>query len=376
MSETHYIYLIPGFFGFADLGGITYFHHVRGVIEANYAKAGLTCEIHEVKTRPTASIRLRAGRLFETIADTAKEDGPIHLIGHSTGGLDARLFTTPDAALPIIGPIEPEAFASRVASVVTVAAPNFGTPIATFFSSAFGAQLLKLISLGTVYTMEFGHVPLKIVLALGGLLSKADDYVGLENTILDEFYASLFRDFDEEKQEIISSFLSDVATDVSLVGQLTPGGIDLLNAAAGDREGVRYGCVVTKSRTPSWDSIKRIGFDPYRQSTHILYRFLHWLAADHRAKFPGPTADQKSALLDAYGRVPDGTDSDGVVPTRSQIWGDLFHAVEGDHLDVVGHFNDKHTDPPHRDWIATGTNFNRKNFDELWNSVSSYILQD
>ena len=43
------------------------------------------------KVAPTASIRRRATRLAELIAKTCEDDdSPIHLLGHSTGGLDAR----------------------------------------------------------------------------------------------------------------------------------------------------------------------------------------------------------------------------------------------------------------------------------------------
>ena len=33
MAETHHIYLIPGLFGFSEIGGIAYFQHVRELLQ-------------------------------------------------------------------------------------------------------------------------------------------------------------------------------------------------------------------------------------------------------------------------------------------------------------------------------------------------------
>src|SRR5687767_11521069 len=110
MAARHDIYLVPGFFGFADLGGVTYFHHVREHLGAVLERAGIDARIHSVPTLPTASIRRRASLLLECVASTADDaEAPIHLVGHSTGGLDTRLFATPGAALETDIPLEPYA---------------------------------------------------------------------------------------------------------------------------------------------------------------------------------------------------------------------------------------------------------------------------
>lgn len=90
------IYLLPGFFGFANLGEIVYFGHVRTLLVEDLRARGVDAEVHVVLSHPTASVRTRARDLLATLAQTAQDDdGPIHLIGHSTGGLDARLFVSP-----------------------------------------------------------------------------------------------------------------------------------------------------------------------------------------------------------------------------------------------------------------------------------------
>jgi len=78
-------------------------------------------------------------------------------------------------------------------------------------------------------------------------------------------------------------------------------------------------------------------------------------------------------LRAAYGTIPDPTDNDGVVPTLSQTHGELIHAVRGDHLDTIGHFGDTSANPPHVDWLVTGTGFDRARFDALWTAVVDYV---
>jgi hypothetical protein len=53
------------------------------------------------------------------------------------------------------------------------------------------------------------------------------------------------------------------------------------------------------------------------------------------------SSDDKSteeALRAAFGSLPDLRANDGVVPTRSQVWGTIIWAGVADHLDVLGHF--------------------------------------
>jgi hypothetical protein len=80
-------------------------------------------------------------------------------------------------------------------------------------------------------------------------------------------------------------------------------------------------------------------------------------------------------LRRAYGRLPNQAANDGVVPTRSQVWGDVIHAAQGDHLDVLGHFRDPSHSPPHFDWLATGSEFTRAKFELLWTDVARYLAQ-
>ena len=77
VTGRHHIYLVPRFFGFANLGELKYYGHVREFLVQRSAAAGLDARVHAVKTHPTASLPTRAARLLAEV---------IHLIGHSSGG--------------------------------------------------------------------------------------------------------------------------------------------------------------------------------------------------------------------------------------------------------------------------------------------------
>src|SRR5262245_3219598 len=100
MTRPLNVLLIPGFFGFGRLGDISYFAGVTTFLENALLARGLEAKVVEVVTPPTSSIRQRAARVLEALALVAEAPGDIHLVGHSTGGLDARLAIAQTAALP------------------------------------------------------------------------------------------------------------------------------------------------------------------------------------------------------------------------------------------------------------------------------------
>ena len=65
-----HIFLIPGFFGFTNLGDFTYWGPVRERLQQILDTSGLPSEIHYVKSLPTASLRTRTRVLLDTIVST------------------------------------------------------------------------------------------------------------------------------------------------------------------------------------------------------------------------------------------------------------------------------------------------------------------
>jgi triacylglycerol lipase len=374
MERTHHIYLVPGFLGFANLGRITYFGHVGRLLTERLAAVGIEPHIHIVRTSPTASLPARAARVAEVIDTTARRGGaPLHLIGHSSGGLDVRLLTAPGVGLPTA--LDVERLAARVRTVVTVATPHHGTPLASFFTTLRGQQLMQLLSLSTIYVLNFGYLPVAALLWMGSLLVRFGGLVA-NSELLDELFGRLLEDFTPGRRRAVRGLLRDVVRDQALMLQLTPEAMEVFNASVLPRPGIRYGSIVTQAARPSLLATLGVGLDPAAQVTHALYSALYELISTApRRVSPQLAPDQTRALRRAYRAMPSPAANDGIVPTLSQAWGHVVHAAVADHLDVLGHFQDAAHDPPHVDWLASGSGFDRRRFEALWADVAHFLVR-
>jgi triacylglycerol lipase len=103
------VVLVHGMGGFRNIGPVDYFFHVPGLWQRLGARVYVAAETS------VASIEERAGELR---AQLDAIEGPLLLVGHSQGGLDARYL------------VSRLGYAQRVRAVVTVAAPHHGSPVA------------------------------------------------------------------------------------------------------------------------------------------------------------------------------------------------------------------------------------------------------
>ena len=374
MKQTHQIYLVPGFLGFANLGQITYFGHVRRVLGARFSALGREARIHIVRTPPTASLPTRAALVAQVIDATApRGEAPLDLIGHSSGGLDVRLLTAPGVGLPT--EVDVERLAARVRTVVTISTPHHGTPLASFFTTLQGQRLLQLLSLNTMYVLSFGHLPLSALLWMASLVVRFGGLVA-NSQLLDELFGRLLEDFTVGRRRAVRAVLRDVVRDQALMLQITPEAMEVFNASVLQRPGIRYGAVVAQAARPSLRSMLGAGLDPAAQLTRALYGVLHQLIAAVPGRIsPRLTPDQARALRRAYRALPSPEANDGIVPTLSQVWGHVIYAAVADHLDVLGHFRDAAHDPPHIDWLVTGSGFDRLRFEALWADVAQFLVR-
>lgn len=373
MERTHHIYLVPGFLGFEHIGRLTYFGHVVRFLRERLTALGLEPRIHIVRTSPTASLPDRAARVAEVIDATARRGGaPLHLIGHSSGGLDVRLLTAPGIGLPTA--LDVEQLAARVRTVVTISTPHHGTPIASFFTTLQGQQLMQLLSLSTIYVLSFGHLPIAALLWMGSFFVRFGGLVA-GSELLDELFAKLLEDFTPGRRRSVRKLLRDVVRDQALMLQLTPEAMEVFNASVLQRPGIRYGAVVGQAPPPSLGATLHAGIDPAAQVTHALYGALCKLieAAPVRVS-PQLAAAQVRVLRRTYRTMPSPVANDGIVPTISQAWGQIIHAAIADHLDVIGHFRDAERDPPHVDWLVSGSAFDRRRFEALWADVAQFLI--
>jgi pimeloyl-ACP methyl ester carboxylesterase len=373
MSSPHHVILIPGFFAFAGLGDLRYWSGVDVALKTAFDVYQLNVDITEIETLPTASIRYRAARVLEAIERVCqKDDGPIHLIGHSTGGLDARLAVIPTAALPTSANFK---CSERVASIVTIATPHHGTPLAATFGSAMGQPLLRWLSSSAVLGLERGKLPFSTLLRIGALVSRLDDVFGLEQTVIDQLYAQLFNEFTDERRLALIAFLQQVTGDRALIVQLNPDSLDLFNATTADPN-VDFGCVVTRGRPPTWRRVVVQYRDAYAQGLYALYTLL-WLITSRSDEryLPKLNEQQQLAFLSGYGTLPSHHDNDGMSPTLSQVWGEVIHVADADHLDVMGQYGDRTRPGIHADWLPSGSGFDGEKFAALWSAVAAFVTR-
>jgi triacylglycerol esterase/lipase EstA (alpha/beta hydrolase family) len=374
MRERHTILLIPGFFGFGNLGDLRYFVGVKErLLDRLGKRTDQEFEVVEVSTLPTASIRQRAARVLDAITERLDGGSQFHLVGHSTGGLDARLAIAPTAALPVKHPIEGLEIYKRIRTLVTVSTPHYGTPLAGFFGSAMGKPLLRVLSAATILILERGKLPLSLALKLGRAFSRFDDWFGQRETVLDQLYRQLLDNFSPERRKSLIELVDAIGADQSLVFQLTAAGCDILNASTAHPDSVRYGCVVTSAARPSLRHVFGLRGDLYSRSLHVVYAALWTIAARSVATMLPKPEDQQLARLQALlGALPQREDNDGIVPSLSQVWGEVIHATRGDHLDVVGHFgfSGRYAGG---DWLPTGSGFEQDAFDKTWDQVAKFI---
>jgi triacylglycerol lipase len=370
VRRRHHVLLVPGFFGFANLGDFAYFGHVRELLREIGPGLGLDGEIRVVRTAPTATLRKRAALVAEEMTRLLDEaGGEVSVVGHSSGGLDARLVASPEVSLPT--EVDVERCARALRAVVTVSAPHYGTPVAHFFNNLLGQQFLRILSLATIYTLRAGRLPVGAAIRLAGLLRRPG---ARPSGLLDQLFSELLGDFSRERRSALEQFFTSLGGDQDLVPQITPAALDLFNATTEDRPGVRYGCVITRARPPGIRSVLAAGLGPYAQATHAMYVGLYRVASGTRVEREPPLSMvQALPLRLAYGRIPDARANDGMVPTRSQVWGKVVRAVWADHLDVIGHFGLPTHVPPHFDWLSSGTGFTLGQFEETWRAVATFV---
>ncbi len=377
MSVLHRVYFIPGMFGFGRLAGYDYFHHMRSGLERRFAAAGLRVSIEDVPSPPTSSVRHRARVLATTLRDSAgSSSDPIHLVGHSTGGLDARLVLSPAAEIGLSE--EALAWRSRVRTAVSISTPHYGTPLAGYFTTVSGARVLYAVSLLTVVSLSVGEPSLAIFSRLLSGLGGVDSLFGENLKLFSKVTDSVLRFVDREGRAEIVNFLGKVRVDQGGIIQIMPEAMDLFNATTRDAANVAYGSIATLAPRPRSLRLATRIRSPYAALTATLYSTLYQFTSQRPASYPYAklTAQQADMLEGKLARSVADTENDGIIPTLSMIWGKLIWAGEGDHLDVLGHFHDDVRPGAHVDWMTSGAHFTRARFHEELDCLAQFQIEN
>jgi len=370
---TTRVYMSPGMFGFARLASYDYFGHLVHALERRFDTAGVEVEIRVCEVHPTASVRRRATKLVRMIHGTAGESGPIHIIGHSTGGLDARLVASPTVHLDhetdgLRGWVD------RVRTITTMNTPHYGTPLATFFATAKGQRLLYAVCAITVTALKLGAPPIAIASTLVASLGRTRETMGIELALVDKITEQLAKALDDAGNRQLRHWLQQVRDDQGGVVQLMPEAMDLFIAGVEDRESIHYQCVASYA-PPSTSLRDWLGAltKPWIAVSGALFHFLYRITAAHDDRYPCVAPPESCAVLRSIlmPTEPPLSANDGVVPLYSQLWGDPVWIGMGDHLDMVGHFPGP---GEHNDWLASGSRMNIDRFDTMVDAIVEGLL--
>jgi len=352
------VVFVPGFFGFGEFGHpdrplIEYFARVEEALLRAHVRP-LRFAVHQPP--PAASVAERARSLHAKLIELSNAGATrLHLVGHSTGALDARLVAHPGyKALP-----ERADLIRRIASVVTISAPFYGTPLASRVSHGLwvAAPVLWFAS----------------ILASRGRLRLAGQAATLWNlarkavlqrhpTPTDEVIAQL-ADVDDDTAHQIRRFLGDVAGDHRLVDDLAPQSMAALNRTLEGKDARAPISFVSVAHRPRLSlraffpaPLQRLFFD-------VSSRLAAGVPPDG-AKVPaGPWIGGQAMHVSEK-------DNDGIVPVWSQtLDGRAAGIVLGDHLDVIGHYESAGAT-----FMRSGSRFDDGRFRALWEQVGRCIL--
>jgi len=366
------VYLAPGLFGFNQIGAYAYFKHLEKALLRRFADAGREVRLHLVEAAPTASIKRRAITLVSEAARTMGPGDRVHLVGHSTGGLDARLVASPTATLGHPGLA---GLRDSVRSVTTMNTPHYGTPLASFFATVSGQRLLYVLSALTVTALQFGAPPMAITSSLVASFGRVDRLFGLEVQLIDRITEGIVRALDDASSRDLRGYLAGLRDDQGGILQLSPESMDLFGVAVADNPNIYYQCTASYAPAPGVRHWARSLASPWTSPSATIFTTLYQLTGMQHRMYPcePPSTDWDRVLIEQHGQVPAALANDGIVPFRSQLWGKLVWAGQGDHLDVVGHFSGGR-DNEHVDWLYSGARFDQTRFNALVDAIARGIL--
>ena len=329
------VYLAPGMFGFATVASFVYFEHALSALRRRFERSGRKVELHVVEVHPTASIRRRAAKLAQMICDTASDDGgPIHLFGHSTGGLDARLVASPSVRLDGTAPaVRP--WLDRLRSVTTVNTPHYGTPLAAFFATVSGQRMLYAVSALTVTALKVGSPPLAAASTLLAVFGRTQGGM-FEVELLDRAVDGVVRVLDEASSRELRAWLQLLRDDQGAIIQLTPEPMDLFQAGIEDRPGVRYQSVATYARATRCATGSARCAHRGRGVGHDLHRALQLHSRTRALRVRTQRRVRQRAVLAMLESSRRSRPATGV-PLYSRS-GASCSGSASDHLDTLGHF--------------------------------------
>jgi pimeloyl-ACP methyl ester carboxylesterase len=382
------VVLAPGFLGFDHFGGFPYFGQtvgtaIRVALEEQRGDRPLTLKLLPATTNPTGSLEDRQLELLNQLKKALPSDGEdvrLHIVGHSTGGLDAELLLR---ATPLFTDAwRPEDLRVRAAirSVVTVCAPLNGSGIA---DSALG----RFLATGKEPTLASVREWLRSGASVNGLkevVAVLGDALGLvgRDMVVGQLLTGARYDLHPT-----AKFLASVLLDRRLLADLRPEAVKFrLNERPLDPTlRVKRSRVLTIARNS--DKPTRAG-----QLFENLYRATAESAQDDDPELMPIAAGIKARLqqitvINATGDLPPITPaaSDGIVNTLRQLLpgaqeleaelGRIAALVVADHIDVIGYFPGASETKEYsvNGFLESGSAFRDAQFSKLYRLIAREI---
>jgi len=341
-EAEHAVFLVPGLLGFENFSSFRYFGDrvVAALRSGLEARLGSRVPVVALPIPPTASIAERQRHLVRSLADRLHrlEHGhkalKVHLVGHSTGGVDANLLThaRPRGASSW-SEIDSRAgiLRERIRSVVSIASPLQGTcitrdPIARLLRDRDPSGLPGLLKLLGLFAVS-----------------------SIKDVELGDFAASSLHELRKTAR-----FVSEVSKRWALLSDLEP-------SRAIDIDGLKKGVVrrsfVTitgraqlgdASVTPPDSFFRALSERAEGWKTGCAEEGEHVLASVNRLKQALSSENHNELFVRAPGiELPDLLDAghnDGVVNSARQLLDpndpdELAAIVVADHFDVVGYYD-------------------------------------
>lgn len=344
-EAEHAVFLVPGLLGFESFSSFRYFGDrvVAALRSGLEARSGSRVPVVALPIAPTASLAERQRQLVKSLADRLHllEHGhkalKVHLIGHSTGGVDANLLTHArprGAAAWSDLDSRANVLRDRIRSVISIASPLQGAcitrdPIARLLNDRDPRglpgllRMLGLFTASSIKDVELADFAASSVRELGKT-AKFVRELSKRWALLDDLDPSNSIDIDGLKKGVLRrSFVT-----MSGRAQLGEAGVtppDSFFRALSERaEGWKTGCAEEGDRVlPTLERLKR-------------------------ALSTSATTPADSLILRAPGvSAPDSLDAghnDGVVNSARQLLdpndaNELAGIVIADHFDVVGYYD-------------------------------------
>jgi hypothetical protein len=366
------VVLIPGIFGFASFGArerIRYFDGAEDVLTQGLPVA--RDHIHVHKPPPTGSLVRRVRSLHDLIRSLpVSDEARVHLVGHSTGGLDARLLVNRKFLLHGVADSERAEAWDRLGKIVTLSAPMYGTPVAHDLDDDFHFAVFVLVYVAAILDKAGKLRHARVLRAiwdttLAALRGERPLRVGAIPALIDVLG-------DQDATAEVVKFFENIDADASLIYDLTPGLMEELDSHIAGGEVLGMFHFVTVAPPPKF----RLRWPDEELMRWIYGRFYDATAAGaftHRV----PQSLSSQALQSSDSRavlaarlVDTDKANDGVVPSGSQMLdGNGASLVLGDHLDVVGHFPSEKT----LALFKSGAGFDARAFRALWSDIAAVL---